>query len=181
MAEPAPLVADGHREAAVARLRAACGDGRLSLDEFADRVAGAWSARTSTDLDAVVADLPAPSTRPRRRRVVAVGGMARQRGRWRPAPTVQVVAVAGGAEVDLVDAVLDGPGVRVRAVAVLGGVEVVVPEGVAVELTGTSLLGTRSYLVRGPVAARPGSPEVEVRALAVLGGVTVRTPHRRPG
>lgn len=182
MAEPAPLVADGDREAAVARLRAACADGRLTLDELADRVGDAWAARTGAELAAVVADLPAPvpAPRPARRRVTGVLGMARQRGRWRPAPTTTVVAVLGGAEVDLTEAVLDGCEVTVRAVAVLGGVEVVVPDGVTVELTGTAVLGTRSYQVRGP-APRPGAPHVEVRATAVLGGVTVRAPHPRPG
>lgn len=180
MAEPAPLVADAERDAAVARLRRACADGRLSLDEFADRAGEAWAARTGADLAAVVADLPAPSDRPVRRRVVAVAGTARQRGRWRPARDLRVVAVAGGAEVDLVDAVVDGPDLRIVVVAVLGGVEVVVPEGVAVEMTGVSVLGSRAWRVRsGPVAA--GGPAVEVRAVAVLGGVTVRTPHRRPG
>ncbi|HEX9991699.1 MAG TPA: DUF1707 domain-containing protein [Acidimicrobiales bacterium] len=180
MADPAPLVADADRDATVARLRTACADGRLSLDEFADRVGDAWAARTGTDLAAVVADLPAPSTRPVRRRVVAVAGMARLRGRWRPARDVRVVAVAGGAEVDLVDAVLDGPDLRLRVVAVLGGVEVVVPEGVAVELGGVAVLGARTWRVR-PSAPAAGGPVVEVRAVAVLGGVTVRTPHPRPG
>jgi hypothetical protein len=67
MSTPALLASDAEREAAAERLRRAGGEGRLAPEELEERLGVAFSARTREELDAVVADLPAPR-RPRRRR-----------------------------------------------------------------------------------------------------------------
>ncbi|AXO32333.1 DUF1707 domain-containing protein [Micromonospora chalcea] len=51
-------VSDRDREAAVVRLGAAAGEGRLTLVEFEDRSEQAYVAKTYGELDALVADLP---------------------------------------------------------------------------------------------------------------------------
>lgn len=51
-------VSDRDREAVVARLGAAAGEGRLTLVEFEDRSGQAYEAKTYGDLDVLVADLP---------------------------------------------------------------------------------------------------------------------------
>jgi len=51
--------ADADRDRVVELLNIAYGEGRLSKDEFDDRLANAFSARTYADLDQIVADLPA--------------------------------------------------------------------------------------------------------------------------
>jgi hypothetical protein len=176
---PAPrLASDRDRERAVDCLRLGAGEGVLTLDEFADRVARVYEARTAGQLEHVVADLPAsvsPSRRTRpTRRVVGVLGSARLHGRWRPAqPMTTAVAVLGGCQVDLSDASVDDD-VEIRAIAVFGGVEIVVPEGVGAELRGATVIGSKDYKVRDR-SVRPGLPVVRVRATAVFGGVTVRT------
>ncbi|HEY8473860.1 MAG TPA: DUF1707 domain-containing protein [Natronosporangium sp.] len=53
--------ADGDREATEARLRAALEEGRLTLDEFDQRLVEVHTAKTFGDLDRIVADLPAPA------------------------------------------------------------------------------------------------------------------------
>ncbi len=65
MSQPPELrVSDADREATVVRLREAGGEGRLTLEELAERVERADSARTRADLDALTADLPStPSAR----------------------------------------------------------------------------------------------------------------------
>ena len=50
--------ADTDREAVVARLRTALSEGRLELDEFDERVAEAYRAKTYADLDRLLTDLP---------------------------------------------------------------------------------------------------------------------------
>ncbi|HKT03867.1 MAG TPA: DUF1707 domain-containing protein [Rugosimonospora sp.] len=50
---------DADREQVVAALERHTAAGRLSLDEFAERVDRALASRTQADLAAVVADLPA--------------------------------------------------------------------------------------------------------------------------
>src|ERR1700710_1608077 len=53
------LVSDSERNDAVIALRDATVEGRLTLDEFSDRVGHAELARTSTDLVRVLDGLPA--------------------------------------------------------------------------------------------------------------------------
>jgi Domain of unknown function (DUF1707) len=55
---PDILVSDAEREVAVDRLRQAAGEGRLAQDELEERVSRAFSARTQSELDALLVDLP---------------------------------------------------------------------------------------------------------------------------
>ena len=58
-------VSDDERESVVRRLQEATAEGRLSLDELGDRVAGAYAALTRSELDHFVDDLPpAPAPAP---------------------------------------------------------------------------------------------------------------------
>ena len=76
---------DAERDATVERLSRAAGDGRLTLEEFSQRMEQATAAKTRADLDRLVADLPAEPGRGRRRRArVRPGHLARLAGR-RPA------------------------------------------------------------------------------------------------
>ncbi|HEX2504356.1 MAG TPA: hypothetical protein VHK00_10440, partial [Miltoncostaeaceae bacterium] len=58
---------------------------------------------------------------------------------------------------------------RLTAIAVFGGIEVRVPPGTRVALSGLSLLGGRD------VQVEPGDgPAIRVRAFAILGGVSIK-------
>jgi Domain of unknown function (DUF1707) len=61
--------ADGDRERTEARLREALEEGRLTLDEFDQRLVQIQAAKTFGDLDRIVADLPLPAA-PERSQVV---------------------------------------------------------------------------------------------------------------
>jgi hypothetical protein len=52
---------DADREQVAERLRLAAAEGRLSPDEFEERLGAALGARTYGELDAIIADLPAPA------------------------------------------------------------------------------------------------------------------------
>jgi len=56
---PAVRIGDRERERAVAHLGRAFAEGRLDLDEYDERVASAYSAKTASDLLHLTADLPA--------------------------------------------------------------------------------------------------------------------------
>lgn len=181
---PEIRVSDQDRERAVVQLRQHVADGSLTLDEFADRVGVALSARTRGDLDSVLADLPAaplPETRRHRARrwVVAFMSGSQAKGRWRVGKSVTAVAVMGGCELDFRQAEIDAEEVRVTAIAVMGGIDIVVPEGIAVELTGFPVMGGK-HLKIADVPFLPGSPVISVRAFPFMGGVSVRSkPDRR--
>jgi class 3 adenylate cyclase len=182
-------VTDAEREAMVARLQRACGEGRLSLDEFSERVGLALEARTSTDLELLTADLPAlepPSTAtatplPSRRQtswVVGIMSGSDHRGRWHPAPVTNALALMGGCTLDLRSAEIEGSELVINAVAIMGGIDVIVPEGIQVEMTGLAIFGGKDCRVPD-VRPVPGSPVVRVRVFALMGGVTVRTGKRK--
>ena len=172
---------DAERDATVERLSAATGDGRLTLEEFSQRMEQATSARTRAELARLVADLPAdvatvgtevagrvpaqPSWH-----VSPVGGL-RVDGPWRMGRRVIVVSIVGGTRLDLSQAQLAAPEVTLTKVSLVGGVRVWVPAGIRVEVSGFSLIGgTRLY---GETEPGPGAPTVHVRAFGLVGGVRV--------
>jgi hypothetical protein len=184
---PELRVSDADREATVVRLREAGGEGRLTLEELADRVERADAARTWGELEALTADLPASTgsaatvpdaPRKERRWIVAIMGGEQRKGRWRPARRTNAVAVMGGIDIDLREAEL-ADGAEILAIPFMGAVTVVVPEGVSVEMSGFALMGGNS----GPddkVLPLPNSPIVRVRAFSLMGGVVVeRKPSRK--
>jgi class 3 adenylate cyclase len=179
-------VADADRDRTVTLLREHVVDGRLTLDEFSERVGLALRARTRGDLDTAMSDLPAVAVpqeastrRTARRHFIAVMSGATAKGRWRVGERTTAVAVMGGCEMDLRQAEIDGPEVVITAVAFWGGVKIVVPEGIDVQLEGFSFMGGRDLKLRD-VPIVPGSPRIRVRAYAVMGGIEIRSrPNRR--
>jgi hypothetical protein len=190
---PALRASDGDRERAVALLREGATHGRLTFDELAHRTELAYGATTQAELQALVADLPqaasvagaAGESRKRRRWNIAVLGGCERAGRWRPALRSVALAILGGVDLDLCDATIEGEELVLTAVAVLGGVEIVVPEGVELDVDDFALFG-RNDCEQGTEQVRPGGPVIRVRAVSVFGGVEVKVkrggaPRLTPG
>ncbi len=72
-------VSAADREAAAARLREQYSAGRLTLDEFQERLDAVYLAQTSRDLDQVMTDLPLEG--------VVYGPGGRPGGTWQVPPT----------------------------------------------------------------------------------------------
>ena len=179
--EAAERVGDSERDHVVTMLRDHLAVGRLTLDEFSERTGTALSARTRGELDAVIADLPVaperlaqPARRRARRWIVAVMGQSESKGRWRPGERTSTIAVMGECHMDLRRAEIDGPEVVITAVSIMGSIDIVVPEGIDVELTGLSIMGQRSFKVRD-VPVLKGSPRILIRAFPIMGEVKVRS------
>jgi class 3 adenylate cyclase len=180
--QPSIRISDDDRQRMVEVLRSHCTDGRLTLDEFSDRVGLVFEAKTHGDLELVTADLPVPTTRPRPqprsnrkpvRSAVAIMSGHRQTGTWRPGETIGAVAIMGSVDLDLRHAEIEHPVIHINATAIMGSVEVIVPEGADVELTGFNLMGSKeSRVAEG--SARPGGPLIRVNAFVLMGSVLVR-------
>src|ERR1700754_1818387 len=177
MAESELRASDAEREAVVGRLNVAVGEGRLTLDEFSQRLGGAYAATTRGELVPLIADLPqaavpAVAGKPSKQwHITPLGGM-RRRGAWRVPSSTLAVTLIGGADLDLRDAELDAPFVTVTKISLIGGVDVTVPPGVRVEVSGFSLIGGKR-IEDAPAPA--GAPTLSVRAFSLIGGVRVRS------
>jgi class 3 adenylate cyclase len=184
-----PTVSDEQRERVIDELRQHCGAGALTLDEFAERAGRVWAAPTSMELDAIVADLPdlvtatsAPAvpvvgeTRRRKVRkwVVAIMSGSNRQGRWRVGDQLNALCIMGGAEIDLREAEFDAPELHITAIAIMGGVSVIVPEGIDVDLGGIAIMGGKDARL-APVPLLPGAPRVRVTAFCLMGGVDVKS------
>ena len=88
-----------------------------------------------------------------------------------------LTAIFGGVTLDLRNARPAPGGAAVNATAVFGGIEVLVPEGWQVELSGTPILGGIEDKTDHSHPSAPDAPRLEVDALSVLGGVEVK--HRK--
>jgi Domain of unknown function (DUF1707)/Cell wall-active antibiotics response 4TMS YvqF len=176
---PELRVSDDDRERTVALLRDATAEGRLTLEELADRVGDAYGAQTAGELARLTDDLPAPPAPGGkvRRWIVDVMGGSDIRGRWRPAEKVNAIALMGGGDIDLRDALLESDTLTITAIAVMGGIDVIVPDGVEVDVTGFALMGGRGVKL-GRTPPPPGAPRVRVRAFALMGGVDVKVKER---
>jgi hypothetical protein len=176
---------DSERAVTVDRLKTAHDEGRLTLDEFTDRIAKTRQAQTRGELQALVADLPAPSATPSgsraggqaasgqspETRILPIGGW-KQRGRIRLDHDIDVFSLIGGVDLDLTDAEFAADEVTVTSISLLGGADVTAPANVRVEVEGMSLLGGREIKTRQP--SDPAAPVLRLRIWRLIGGVEVQ-------
>ncbi|MFI6576993.1 DUF1707 domain-containing protein [Nocardiopsis sp. NPDC050513] len=168
------------RERVLKVLRDAAADGRLDLDEFTERSGRAQEARTLGELPALTADLLPAEQQPIRlepQPVLALFSTLSRRGRWVAVPGEHVAALAGRVDVDMREALLLRNRHRMTVSAVLGRVEIEVPEGVEVRLRGWSFLGLRTTAARPSTLSHP--PVLEIDGFTLLGSVRIRQPRRR--
>lgn len=172
------LASDAEREQAIVRLHDACGEGRLTLEEFSERVQLVIGARTRGQLAPITADLPARATRAvsrptkSQRLTIAVMSEVKRRGRWRVEDGVTAISVMGSCTLDLRNAVTEGEEIWINTYVVMGQVKIIVPPGTPVEMEGFALMGTRDSKVDDQELL-PRAATVRVRGLTIMGSVEV--------
>ena len=173
---------DADRERAVEALREHLLAGRLTLEEFCERVDTALTARVTGDLVRVQQDLPVvlagpsgPGRKPARFTAAVLGHVVR-RGRVRLGPWALAASAFADLDLDLRDASMDRPRTAVTVLAAFANVDIYVPEGVNVDVSGLTILGHRRDWGRD--TERPAAPVIHVRVVGVAGTVDVwRVPH----
>lgn len=173
----------------------------LGVEEFERRVDRAHRAMTLAELDGLVVDLPAlpgaasaaeTSTgavvqrparpvqhrRPRDLVLAAMSGAVRK-GHWSPAASNLAVSIMGGVELDFRDVALP-PGItEINVFTIMGGTEIIVPPGLAVEMSGIAIMGEFQYMDRPAPASDPDAPVLRIGGFAFMGGVELS--ERLPG
>jgi len=182
--QPALRVGDQDRDAVVSLLQASFAEGRLSDEEFDTRTRAALTARTSDDLDRLHADLPRPSAAPAApgsggpvpgRLALAYKGPVRRAGRWRVPERFSTVVYKGTGTLDLRAAELTGPHTTIRAVAYKSRIDIWVPPGMRVELTGMGVSRGWSPDEEWERVLPPDAPVLHVRGVAYKGSIEIST------
>lgn len=103
--------------------------------------------------------------------VAVMGGFARK-GRWTVPSRFTAFAFMGGGEVDMRDARFATREVTIRAFAILGGMDITVPEDADVRVTGFGFMGGFDHGHAQPGA--PDGPVILIKGLAFMGGVGLK-------
>jgi hypothetical protein len=175
---PAVRASDGDREAVVARLQSAVGEGRIDLDEFAHRADAAYAAATRAELDLLLADLPANAppveivgTRPPEEVISVFGDVVLAGGAL---PPRRAATVFGDVRIDLRGLRTDATRIDLQLSTVFGDVDVIVAEGVDAQLEGWTVFGNRKVELAS-VQRLAGTPLVVVHGKAVFGDLRLRS------
>jgi hypothetical protein len=188
-------ISDTERHQVAEILREAAGEGRLDLDELDQRLEQTYAARTYADLVPITLDLPAhPHQSPVPARPAAaspqvvpgadkeshfaiLSGLSRT-GVWVVPKQMTILALMGGAELDLRRAKFAAPEVVITINAFMGGAQVIVGPHTRVQMEGTGIMGGYSG-PSGLVDAEldESSPVVRIKGLAIWGGVSVERKH----
>ncbi len=150
------------------------------------RPSGGASRGTGEDRgDGTSLTVPAGAGRVDARRIpdsqleVAVFSGRERAGSWVPARTIRVGAFMGGAVLDFREA-LFGPGeIRIHCAAFMGGVEIIVPPGVHVDVGGFAVLGGFEEQLGGGGPIAHDAPTLRITGFAFMGAVEVHS--RLPG
>ncbi|MGW0879539.1 DUF1707 SHOCT-like domain-containing protein [Streptomyces sp. NPDC002671] len=188
---------DADRERVAEVLRDALAEGRLDMEEFEERLEATYKARTYAELTPLTRDLPAagavaPPPVSFTKAPVESGSWAgrfvggegssawavailsgfERKGRWTVPKRFSCFAFWGGGEIDLREANFADREVEINCVAIMGGMQVIVPPGVEVVVRGIGVMGGFEHPEDdGP--PEPGAPRVVISGFAFWGGVGV--------
>lgn len=193
-------VSNDDRERVARVLHDSMAEGRITVNELEERLDKVYAAKTFGDLEPLTRDLPVahqgralavPQSSipvPVSNRVggratsstaIAIMSGSDRKGVWTVSPTFTSVAMMGGVEIDLTHARFEEAETTIQAYAIMGGIEIYVPEDVIVQVNGFGFMGAFENQVRDQVEPRPGMPLVKVNGLALMGAVEVKRRKRR--
>ena len=188
----APLpITEARRDRVVRVLAAAFANDLLTMEQLDGRLAAAYRVHTPAELQQLLADPADPSRSlddwqryvttealvPERGAAVAVAGGFGVKGGWLVPRQLKVWAVAGGGELDLREARFAPGTTEIEVVAFMGGVDLVLPKGVRLEVVGAAFLGGFEYKA-GAAVEDPDAPLVRVSGAAIMGAVDISRGRR---
>ena len=179
----APLdgVDEQDRVAAIDRLHELIRSGSLSLERFSAVLERVLEAVGHADLEAAMSALP-PLVRltPASRRlaqplVLRADGALKLGSGWQLAADTTISIAFGTAWLDLTAASWDANQINLRLETRAGAVEIIVPEGVAVQMVG----GSGRVQLESLSAPIPAGPVLRISTLGPTGVIRIRHPKKR--
>ncbi len=188
---PELRASDADRERVAERLRDTLAEGRLDMAEFEERLEATYTSRTYAELEPITRDLPAAGSvgavapgvatggwgeriggQGTSKGAVAIMGGFQRKGHWTVPRRFTSFALWGGGVIDLREARFSEREVVINCIAIMGGMQVIVPPGVEVNTRGFGLMGGFDQREAGE-PGEPGAPRVVVTGFALWGGVGV--------
>ena len=188
---------DTDRDKVATVLSTAYAEGRITREEHDERLDQVLRARTFDDLVPITGDLvplpvtsaPAPvppSAAPAATfavdtslssggdQMVAIFGGATRKGRWRVPKQSTAVALFGGVEIDLTEAVFESTEIEITGFWCFGGMEIKAPAGIEVRDRTAGIFGGTD--IKGLGDPIPGAPVITIKGVSLFGGVSVTGP-----
>ena len=109
-----------------------------------------------------------------RRWIVSVFGDITRRGSWPSRSRMSPIALFGDIDLDFRNATIPAGQVTINAVAPFGNIDVLVPDGVPVDVGGFTLFGSKKIAVADTTGSDPRAV-VRVRGFSVFGSVKVNS------
>ena len=191
------------RERVATALQKAMSDGRITVAELESRLDSVYAAKTLADLEPLTRDLPgaalsvprpaeavrpappqlrplAPSgSGPSQANLVGIMSSVVRKGLWVVPERINGAAVMGTIELDFSGAQLTSMETVINAVAIMGTVDVMVPDGITVIVEGAGIMGTFEDHVQQVYGAE--APVLRLKGLALMGTVNVKRSKKSIG
>ena len=187
-------VSPAAREQVVQDLAEHFAQDRLTMPEYERRVELAYRASSADALRDLTSDLALPApvrfAQPStlaaadQSRVARLGTKAKnflavmsgvvRRGTWTVPSRIRAFAWMGGIGLDLREATLTAPVTDIWVFAFMGGVEIIVPPDVRLEIDGFANKGGFEDQLKEASSKDPNAPLIRVHGLAIMGGVEAR-------
>jgi hypothetical protein len=188
---------DADRDQVATLLSTAYAEGRLSREEHDERIDQLMAAKTFDDLlpitqDLVIVGPPAPVATPQSSsrfaidttgqnaesdKMIAIFGGVTRKGRWRVRKNTHALALFGGMDLDLRDAIFEAPVVEISGFWCFGGLDIKVPEGIEIQDQTAGIFGGTDVRDIGDPA--PGAPTLVIKGVSLFGGVSIKGPKKR--
>ncbi len=183
------------RKEVINLLKAAYADGRIIVETLERRLNEAQAAEDKESLMALVSDITAPespeapggrastdssensdSTWRENQTFFSILGSSNRTGRWQPARNISCFTLLGSIRLDFREAEFPDGGVRINSGCILGSLEILIPPGLNIDLSGFPLLG---HFDNKAGMGDTRAPTITIRGVAVLGGVDIRQKESR--
>jgi len=174
------------REKTVKKLEYNYAHGEISLDELEKRMEKAVNANQREDLEVLASDLINPQSEQSREvygddeseeTIVGFLSGINRKGKWKPARRIKVLVFMGGVDLDFAMADLLPGTTEIEFFCAMGGIDIRVPEGINVDLSGLPLLGGIENKLSGEF--HPGNPTIKVHGTVIMGGLDVKPSKKK--
>ncbi len=179
------------RDEAIKKLEHNFAHGYLEVEEFESRLDLAINTTLPQDLARITADLAViPVNLENSSDIIINTGKVRseemflsilssvdRKGVWKPARKNKIFTLLGGTDLDFSEAIFP-PGItEIEFLCLLGGLDIIVPKGINVEVKGLPIMGGIDKKVSDEYY--PGQPTLRIHGIVLMGGIDIKHPKRK--